>query len=166
MRRLLIGGALGIVVISFPACAGSGGNPAPEEATQREADYWAISQLQQNFHRATSKKDIDLMMSLYAPNATLTIPGRTAVGTEQIRHFWLTKSEAFRPDNHWISETPAYKMEITANGNRGTLHFECHYVDVEGKTVVVYLTADQEVARIDGRWLITDMVVGSASLRP
>jgi hypothetical protein len=57
-------------------------------------------------------------------------------------------------------------MEITANGDKGTLHFECHYFDVAGKTVVVYLTADQEVARIDGRWLITDMVVGSASLKP
>jgi hypothetical protein len=57
-------------------------------------------------------------------------------------------------------------MEITANGDKGTLHFECHYFDVAGKTVVVYLTADQEVARIDGSWLITDMVVGSASLKP
>jgi ketosteroid isomerase-like protein len=166
MRRLLVIGALGVMAISLSACAGSSGNSASEEVMQREADYWAISQLQRNFHEATSKKDIDLMMSLYAPNATLTIPGRTAVGTEQIRRFWLTKSDAFRPDNHWISETPAYKMEITANGDNGTLHFECHYVDVEGKTLVVYLTADQEVTRIGGRWLITDMVIGSASLRP
>jgi ketosteroid isomerase-like protein len=166
MRRLLITGALGFMAISLSACAGSSGNSASEEAMQRQADYWIISQLQRSFHEATSKKDIDLMMSLYAPNATLTIPGRTAVGTKEIRRFWLTKSDAFRPDNHWISETPAYKMEVTANGDNGTLHFECHYVDIEGKTVVVYLTADQEVTRIDGRWLITDMVIGSASLRP
>jgi ketosteroid isomerase-like protein len=166
MRRRLIGGALGILVVLLAACEGSSGTSASEEATERQADYWAISQLQQDFHEATSKKDIDLMMSLYAPNATLTIPGRTAVGTEQIRQFWLTKSDAFQPDNHWISETPAYKMEITANGDNGTLHFECHYIDIEGKTLDVYLTADQEVTRIDGRWLITDMVVGSAPLRP
>ena len=25
--------------------------------------------------------------------------------------------------------TPAYKVEITVNGDRGTLYFECHYVD-------------------------------------
>jgi ketosteroid isomerase-like protein len=159
-------GALGFMAIWLSACTGSSRNSASEEAMQRQADYWAISQLQRSFHEATSKKDIDLMMSLYAPNATLTIPGRTAVGTEEIRRFWLTKSDAFRPDNHWISETPAYKMEVTANGDNGTLHFECHYVDIEGKTVVVYLTADQEVTRIDGRWMITDMVIGSASLRP
>jgi ketosteroid isomerase-like protein len=166
MRTILTRGVVGALLVSLAACSGSSGNSASEEATQQQADYWAISQLQRGFHEATSKKDIELMMSIYAPNATLTIPGRTAVGKEQIRQFWLTKSDAFRPANHWISETPAYKMEITANGDKGTLHFECHYVDVEGKTVVVYLTADQEVARIDGRWLITDMVVGSASLKP
>jgi ketosteroid isomerase-like protein len=166
MRTLLTRGVVCALLVSLAACTGSSGNSASEELTQQQADYWAISLLQRSFHEATSKKDIDLMMSLYAPNATLTIPGRTAVGKEQIRQFWLRKSEAFLPANRWISETPAYKMVITANGDKGTLHFECHYVDVEGKTVVVYLTADQEVARIDGRWLITDMVVGSASLRP
>lgn len=166
MRMLLIGGALGVLVIMLGACGGSSESSASNETIERQADYWAISQLQKSFHQATSKKDIDLMMSLYAPNATLTIPGQTAVGTEKIRQFWLTKSDAFRPTNRWISETPAYKIRITADGDRGTLHFECHYVDAKGKTVVVYLTADQEVARIDGKWLITDMVVGSAALTP
>lgn len=159
-------GVLGVLLVTLAACVGSSGNSASEDDIQQQADYWAISQIQQRFHEATSNKDIDLMMSLYAPNATLTIPERTAVGTKQIREFWLTKSAAFQPSNHWISETPAYKMEITASGDKGTLHFECHYVDPEGKTVVVYLTADQEVARIDGRWLITDVVIGTASLKP
>jgi ketosteroid isomerase-like protein len=166
MRRLMNGCVLVVTIVALAACGDSSGDSAAEAATKRQADYWAISQLQQHFHEAQSKKDIDLMMSLYAPHATLTIPGRTAVGKEQIRQFWLERSDAFRPSNHWISETPAYKVEITANGDKGTLHFECHFIDIEGKTVVVYLTADQEVARIDGRWLVTDMVVGSASLKP
>jgi ketosteroid isomerase-like protein len=165
MRTLSIGGALGALVVVLSACGGSSGSSASEEV-ERRADYWAITELQRKFHEATSKKDIGLMMSLYAPNATLTIPGQTAVGKEQIRRFWVTKSDAFRPTNHWISETPAYKTRITADGDRGTLHFECHYVDINGKTVVVHLTADQEVARIEGKWLITDMVVGSAELTP
>lgn len=166
MRTPLTVGALGALVVSLAACGGSSGNSASQEALERQADYWAITQLQKNFHEATSKKAIDLMMSLYAPNATLTIPGQTAVGRAQIRRFWLTKSDAFRPATRWISETPAYKIRITADGDNGTLHFECHYVDVKGKTVVVYLTADQEVARINGKWLITEMVVGSAALTP
>jgi ketosteroid isomerase-like protein len=166
MRMLLMGGALGVLVVMLAACAGSSGSSASEETMERQADYWAISQLQMSFHEATSKKDIDLMMGLYAPNATLTVPGRTAVGKDQIRRFWLTDSDAFRPTNRWISDTPSYKLRVTADGDRGTLHFECHYVDIKGKTVVVHLTADQEVARIDGKWLITDMVVGSAALTP
>jgi uncharacterized protein (TIGR02246 family) len=165
MRTLVRAVVLGLAAVSLAGCGGSSESSASEEV-KRQADYWAITELQRKFHQATSKKDIDLMMSLYAPNATLTIPGQTAVGKKQIRRFWVSKSDAFRPTNHWVSETPAYKMRITADGDRGTLHFECHYVDVDGKTVVVHLTADQEVARIEGKWLITDMVVGSAELTP
>lgn len=170
MRRLLIGGALavlvavGTLVVSMLAFAGS--SSSADELVRRHADYWAIDEIQKRFHEATSRKDIELMMSLWAPNATLTIPGQTAVGKNKIRQFWLTKSDAFRPTNRWISETPSYKVRITADGDRGTLHFECHYVDVRTKKVAVHLTADQEVARIDGEWLITDMVVGVAPLRP
>jgi uncharacterized protein (TIGR02246 family) len=165
MRTLVRTVVLGMVAVSLAGCGGSSGSSASEEV-ERQADYWAITELQRKFHQATSKKDIDLMMSLYAANATLTIPGQTAVGKEQIRRFWVTKSDAFKRTNHWISETPAYKMRVTADGDRGTLHFECHYVDANGKTVKVFLTADQEVARIEGKWLITDMVVGSAELTP
>jgi ketosteroid isomerase-like protein len=165
MRTLVTAVVFGMVAVSLAGCGGSNGNSASEEIV-RQADYWAISEIQRKFHQATSKKDIDLMMSLYARNATLTIPGQTAVGKERIRRFWLTKSDAFKPTNHWMSDSPAYKMRITADGDRGTLHFECHYVDVNGDTVVVYLTADQEVARIGGKWLITDMVVGSAAPTP
>ena len=59
-------------------------------------------------------------------------------------------------------------VQDAGDGRRrqGTLHFECHYVDAKGKTVVVYLTADQEVARINEKRMITDMVVGSAALTP
>ena len=123
-------GALGALVVSLAGCGGSSGDEAAQATLERKADYWAITQIQKNFHEATSKKDIALMMSLYAPNATLTIPGQTAVGKEQIRRFWLTKSDAFRPSNRWVSETPAYKMRVTADGDGGTLHFECHYVDI------------------------------------
>jgi ketosteroid isomerase-like protein len=165
MRTLFRPGALAALIVLLAGCAGSTGDSVSEE-TIRHADFWAIGQLQQKFHRATSKKDIDLMMSLFAPNATLTIPGRTAVGKDRIRRFWLTDSDAFRPTNRWISDTPSYKLRVTADGDRGTLHFECHYIDAKGDTVVVYLTADQEVARIDGKWLITDMVVGVAEPTP
>jgi uncharacterized protein (TIGR02246 family) len=173
MRKLWMGGALavlvalGALVIVLAAFGGSSGSSGSDETLRLHADYWAIDQLQRNFHEATSKKDIDLMMSLWAPNATFTTgPGQPATGKAEIRRAWLHKSDAFKPTSRWVSETPAYKVRITADGDRGTLHFECHYVDVKTKKVVVHLSADQEVARIDGKWLVTDMVVGSAALTP
>ena len=76
------------------------------------------------------------MLSLWAPNATLTVgPGQTATGIDEIRQFWLEKSTAFMPVTHWVSDHPAYKLEITVNGDRGTLHFECHYVDYDSEQV-------------------------------
>jgi ketosteroid isomerase-like protein len=98
VRKLLIGGALGIAIISLVACSRASGTEANEAALQRKADYWEIDQIEKNFHEATTKQDIDQMMSLYAPSATLTAgPGVTAAGIDEIRQFWLEKSVAFAP---------------------------------------------------------------------
>ena len=165
MRTLLLGTTLGLLVVVLAGCGSSSANSTSEQAIQRQADLFAISQIERAFHRATSKHDIDLMMSLWAPHATFTVgPGQTATGKKQIREVWLHKSKAFK--EKWVSDTPAYKIRITVNGDRGTLNFECHYVDVKTRKLVVITGADQEVARINGKWLITSMVGGSATLTP
>ena len=167
MRTLLVGGALAVIVVSLAACGGSSTSSSSEDALQQHADLWAIDQIERNFHKATSLHDIDLMMSLWAPHATFTYgPGDTATGTKQIRHAFLKESEAFKPTSHWVSDTPAYKVRITVNGDRGTLNFECHYVDIKTGKVVSHTAADQEVGRMNGKWLITSMVGGSAPLTP
>ncbi len=166
MRTLIIGGALGVVVVLLVACGNSSASSRSEQAMQRQADLYTIDQIERNFHRATSKHDIELMMSLWAPNATFTTePGQTLTGKKQIRRFWLA-APAFQPDNHWISDTAAYKIRMTVNGDRGTLYFECHYIDSKTNKLGPVTAADQLVARINGRWLITDMVGGSATLSP
>jgi hypothetical protein len=86
-------------------------------------------------------------------------------GMKQIRQFWL-KAPVFQPKNHWVSETPAYKIRITVNGDRGTLYFECHYVDPKTRKVVKVTAADQQVARINGRWLVTNHVGATPTLTP
>ena len=167
MRRLPISGAIAIVVISLVACGGSSLDGVDAQALQRDADYWQIDQIEKQFHESTTTKNIDQMMSLWAPDATLTVgSGQTAVGLDEIRRFWLEKSSAFKNSTHWISDHPAYKLEITVNGDRGTLHFECHYVDYHNDTVVYVTSGDIDVARIDGRWLITNMVGATAKLKP
>ena len=61
------------------------------------------------------------MMTIWAPSATFTQgPGQTMVGTEEIRRAWLA-TKPFDPTTHWVSETPAYKVRATVNGDKGTL---------------------------------------------
>jgi ketosteroid isomerase-like protein len=167
MRRLMTGCAIGVVVVGLAGCSNSGTSSATEKAQQRKADMWEIDQIEKKFHEATTTKNIDLMVSLWAPNATLTAgPGQTASGIDEIRSFWLSKSTAFMAGTHWVSDHPAYKLEITLAGDRGTLHFECHYLNYDHDTVDLTTVADLDVARIDGRWLITNFVGGSTTLTP
>jgi ketosteroid isomerase-like protein len=160
MRRLVIGGAIGVFLLSvvLAACGGSTTDSSGNQA-RRFQDMWEIDQIEKRFHRATTVKDIDLMMSLFAPNATMTVgPGVTASGVDEIRRFWLEDSAPFAAENEWISDHPAYKLEVTVNGDRGTLHFECHYVDAKTGEVVSATAGDFDVALIDGKWLITNFV--------
>lgn len=166
MRRLLIVGVLGVMVVSFAACQDSSSD-AETTALQLKADRYEIGRIEEQFHQAQTMKDIDQMMSLWAPNATLTIgPELTAAGVDEIRQFWLEKSVPFAPETTWVSDHPAYKLAITVNGDRGTLHFECHFVDYSTDEVASITVADMDVARIGGRWLITNMVAGSTELAP
>ena len=141
------------------ACGGSSGSPASEQALERKADTYAISQIERYFHESMAKKDIDQMMSLWTSNATFTYgPGQTATGTDQIRKVWLG-APAWKPETHWLSDHPAYKLRVTVNGDRGTLHF-----DVDTGKVAAVTAGDLDVARIDGRWLITKMVGSTTEL--
>jgi hypothetical protein len=104
-------------------------------------------------------------VSLFAPNATGTFgPGKTVAGKEQIRQVWL-KSVAFKPQTHWLSDHPAYKLKATVDGDRGTLHFECHFIDVDTAKVAAVTAGNLDVARIDGRWLITNFVGSTSELK-
>ena len=78
---------------------------------------WEIDKLEKDFHEATSLKDIDLMMSLYAPNATFTVGGgETAVGLDEIREFWMTKSPAFCPHEQLDLRSP--RLQARGHGER------------------------------------------------
>jgi ketosteroid isomerase-like protein len=166
MRRIVIGGGLVVLLFSMvlAACSGST-NGSSDEVGRRFRDMWEIDQIEKDFHGAMAEKDIDRMMNLWAPNATMTVgPGVTATGVDEIRRFFLDKAAPFAAENHWVSDHPAYKLEITVDGDRGTLHFECHFIDAATKQVVSTTAADFDVARIDGKWLITNMVSATATL--
>jgi ketosteroid isomerase-like protein len=164
MARIL-GAWLVVMAATLSACGGGGGATASATAElQQKADLYAIEHIEVTFHKAASTHDVDLMMSLFADDAVATIGGQTYSGKDEIRNLFATKAAPFRPENHWLSDTPAYKLKSTVNGDTGTLYFECHYIDVENKVVVVAVGAQQQVARIGGKWLIKEMTSTSPTL--
>src|SRR5262245_52783023 len=123
MRTLFIGGVLAILVFALSACGGSGGSSASEHALQRKADVYDIGQIERQFHRAVTEKDINESVGLVATHATGTFgPRATAVGRQQIRTVRMN-SEAWKPTTHWVSDHPAWKLKVTVDGDKGTLHF-------------------------------------------
>jgi ketosteroid isomerase-like protein len=162
MRRIAM---LGLVLaLSLAACGGSGKKSAGQQQQQRRADLYAIDQIEETWHKASSTHDVALMMTLWAPDATFNIGTETLTGKAQIRAFFAHKAGPFQPQNHWVSETPEYRLRATVSGDKGTLYFECHYVDVKTRKVVSVVGADQNVQRINGRWLITSSASATPSL--
>lgn len=162
-RTLLVGlGALALA-LSLSACGGSGGTSSAEATMQREANLWQIDGIEKTWHKAASTQNVNLMMSLWAPGATFTYGPLTISGRDQLRTFFATKAGPFQPGNHWVSDTPAYKIRITMNNDetKGTLYFECHYIDPKTGKVVSVVGADQNVEKIDGKWLITKSVAAT-----
>ena len=171
MRPLLITAAGGVLVVvlavTLASCGGSDGksSSAATEALQEQSDLYEISLIERSFHEAISKKDVDQLVGLFSTHATGTFrPGQTVSGNDQIRSVWL-KSTAWKPTTHWVSDHPAYKLQVTIDGDRGTLHFECHFVDVDTGEVAVVTAGNVDVARIDGRWLITNFVGSTSELK-
>ncbi len=163
MKKLLIATALvglGVLIAGYSAWGKDSGTSA-----QKLADMYRIDQIEKTWHKAASRKNIKLMMSLWAPNATMTIGGHTYTGKRAIRNVFV-KSGPFQPQNKWESDTPAYKIRVTVNGNKGTLYFECHYVDVDTGTVATAVGADQEVRKINGKWLIVNLAASTVKLKP
>ncbi len=128
MKKVLTMAALAGLVLAVTAYGARSGSSGT--SVQKLAALYQIDQIEKIWHKAASKKDLNLMMSIWAPNATATFPGKTVTGKAEIRALFA-KAGPFQPQNHWISDTPAYKIRTTVNGNKGTLYFECHYIDVD-----------------------------------
>jgi hypothetical protein len=164
MRALVAGCVVAAVVAALAACGSSSKSSSAKRAAQRDTDLYQIDQIERKWHRAASTHDVNLMMTLWAPGATFNIGTDTYTGTAQIRNFFATKNKAFRPQNHWESDTPSYKMKVTLNGDKGTLYFECHYIDVKTGKLVSVVGVDHNVQKIKGKWLIVDGSGSTATL--
>jgi ketosteroid isomerase-like protein len=167
IRTALAGCALaGIAAALLTGCGGSGKASAATAQMQREVDLYQITQIEAKFHKATSTQNLNLMMSLWAPGAVFNVSDQTLTGKAQIRHWFATENGAFQPGNHWESDTPSYKIRATVNGDKGTLYFECHYIDPKTQKVVHFVAVQHQVQKIDDKWLITNSAATPAVLKP
>jgi SnoaL-like domain len=162
MKKVVVVAVLAGLVLAVGAYAAIG-STTPSKAVLKQAALYQIERIEKTWHRAASTKNLDLMMSIWAPNATMTLGGKTYTGTTAIRELFA-KAAPFQPENHWVSDTPAYKVKSTVNGDKGTLFFECHYIDVDTGKVASVVGADQEVRKFNGKWLITDLTASSVAL--
>jgi SnoaL-like domain len=107
LRKLLIVGA--VLAIAVPAAAHGTTKRSSGVNVRRLANLYQIDQLEVKWHKATSKKDLALMMSIMAPNVRLQSNGATYVGKAAVRKVFA-RAAPFQPQNHWVSDTPAYKI--------------------------------------------------------
>lgn len=151
-----------------PAVARDGpGTEAPSGTAPQAnpADLVQIYQLEATFDRALSTKNLDLMMSLWDDGAILSSgDGSGYEGTDQIRDWFATSAQAFKPDTQWLSLTALPDTRVTVRGDRASLHFEVYYVEAATRALRAEATVNATLARVNGRWLIADAVFGPAGL--
>lgn len=173
LRKGLVGSALGVaglgapVLSALPARA-NGGVTGPESTQVRE-----IYELQAAFHRAKTTQDLDLMMLLWARDATFTnrstAPPTVYQGFEAIKAFWQG-SGSFT--HHRFSLVPSFKTTIEVHGDTAYLYFECHDVgnftsgsfgDPGMKTIINDTFLAGTLRQVAGRWLFQNMTAGPSS---
>jgi ketosteroid isomerase-like protein len=160
--KSMAGVAVGIGGLAGPALLPLKGQVNGPDSTQVAKIY----QLQAAFHRAKSTQDIDLLMSLWAPDASLTIPGNPNspfVGLDQIKALLLTTGSF---THHRFSLVPSYKIQIDVHGDEAFFYEECH--DVQDFDLPTrFIAADSFLAgtlhNVGGQWLFWQMYGGSAS---
>lgn len=133
------------------------------------ADVLALRNVEVTFHTAGSvlpQKNLDLMMSLYAPDAVLidTAHGNKVYsGKDQVRAYWANVGAPFRPENHWIGYTPAMRIRAKAHGDKATLYFECLWMDTDRNAIGAHSFSDMELAKVKGHWLVENIKVGKVA---
>jgi ketosteroid isomerase-like protein len=157
VQKSLVGATLGAAALALPVA----GYADTTEDGPDSVQVLEILQLQAAFHRAKSRQDIDLMMSLWAPDATFNNVGTLLTGTAEIRAFFQT-SGSFT--HHRISFVPSFKDQVSVHGNQAFLYFECHDADLETGALVAHLFLAGTVRNRNGRWVFQDMTGGLAPL--
>jgi hypothetical protein len=159
-------GLAGTVVApaSLVAALDEGGRTEVDGPTSPVGD---IYRLQAAFHRAKTMQDIDLMMSLWAEDATFNSqgdPNSPYIDSESLKAFWLN-SGSFK--NRRLSLVPSFKTQIAVRSDdEAWLYFECHDVgdyDQPARAIAGDTFLAGTVRNLQGKWVFWDMTAGSSS---
>ena len=165
LRRGAVGAAVGAAALAVPGLALADVSHGSEQIGE-------IYQLQAAFHWAKSHalldpSAIDVMVSLWTDDCTLTSGGKTLNGTDAVRTFFLG-SGAWA--HHRMSLVPSFKDQIDVQGNIAFLYFECHDVALDANdpggaqgTIVTHLTNFGTIRNDGGSWRFWQMTFGSAA---
>ena len=168
LRKGLAVTAVGAGALALPSLARADVSHGSEQIGE-------IYELQAAFHRAKTTQDLDLMMSLWADDATFlnTSTGKRygVGGSDTIRSFWQG-SGSFT--HHRFSLVPSYKTTIEVNGNEAFLYFECHDIGDfstpifendpnHPKTIVNDTYLAGTLRNIQGNWVFWNMTAGPSS---
>lgn len=146
MRRLLTILVLGLFCISGYALAAQNGT---------SEDFMQMHLIESAWHQAATTKNVDLIMSLFADDATFLAHGKTIKGKVQLRQFWQ-HSDAFQPQSQLVGYTPSFRLKYDLEGDKGHLYFECLYVDSGTNKIVSHVGVTADLTRENGHWLIAD----------
>jgi hypothetical protein len=167
MKRRQFCRSIAVAVAGAGGLAASNLLPAMAQVSgSATADVAQVYELQAAFHRAKTAQDIELMMSLWDPKATLKVHGDAKspyIGAEQLRGYWVN-SGSFK--NRRFSLVPSYKTRIEVKGGQGTLYFECHDVadyDQPARNIINDTFLSGTVKRMGDRWVFMDMSAGPST---
>ena len=125
-----------------------------------------IYELQAAFHLAKSTQNIDLLMSLWDPSGSLTIPGdpnSPYVGFDRIKAFSLSTGSF---THHRFSLVPSFKIQIDVHGDEAFFYEECHDVqnfDLPSRFIASDSFLAGTLRKIADKWVFSNMFGGSAS---
>jgi hypothetical protein len=158
----LTGTAVGAATLALPGVAWADIPPGSPEGVQVAEIY----QLQAAFHRAKTTQDLNLMMSLWAADATLNVqgdPNSPYVGAAALAAFWQN-SGSFT--HRRLSLVPSFKTRIDVNGLQATLYFECHDIgdyDLASRFIASDTFLGGTVRNVGGSWVFYNMTAGKSS---
>jgi hypothetical protein len=134
-------------------CLAGGAIASAEENAQ---EFMGLHQIEIAFHEAGSTKNLDLMLSLFTDDAVIMSGGKTYSGRDQLKTFWQAAGP-FQPQNQWVGYTPAFRIRYNVQGDRAHLYFECLWIDKTANKIAAHTNSDDELVRINGKWLIKEM---------